>query len=75
MLQRGDIIQITNVNHQWFPCLLMVDEVEDWGVKAYLIEPDLELKSYKVAPVRIGNGNYIKVGVAYTKLGMFGEVE
>ncbi len=75
MLKCGDIIQVTSVNHSWFPCLLMVDEVEDWGVKAYLIEPDLEHHSYKVAPTRIGNGNFVKVGKAYRKLDVLGAVE
>jgi hypothetical protein len=31
---KGDIVQITDPAHAWFPCLLIVDEVKIWGVQA-----------------------------------------
>lgn len=35
----GDIVQITNPLHPWYPCLLVVDEVKSWGVQAYVSIP------------------------------------
>lgn len=35
----GDIIQITDVLHPWFTALLIVDEVSNWGVVAYVVVP------------------------------------
>lgn len=35
----GDIIQITDEKHSWYPCLLIVDEVKSWGVQAYISVP------------------------------------
>lgn len=35
----GNIVQITNESHPWFPALLIVDEVKSWGVQAYAIIP------------------------------------
>lgn len=37
--ENGDIVQITDESHPWFPCLLIVDEVKNWGVQAYAIVP------------------------------------
>lgn len=35
----GNIIQITDASHPWYPSLLIVDEVHPWGVQAYAILP------------------------------------
>lgn len=35
----GDIVQITDEKHPWYPALLIVDEVRNWGVIAYIIIP------------------------------------
>jgi hypothetical protein len=39
VIQQGDIVQITDKEHPWFPCLLIVGEVKSWGVQAYAIIP------------------------------------
>ena len=55
----GDIIQITDSNDKWFPCLLIVSEVKSWGVQAYITVP------YKgSAYYRIEFGKFELVGVA-----------
>lgn len=35
----GDIVQIVDEDHAWFPCLLIVSEVKSWGVQAYALIP------------------------------------
>lgn len=35
----GDVIQITDTPHPWFPCLLIVEEVKPWGVLAFVLMP------------------------------------
>lgn len=35
----GDLIQITNPEHTWYPAVLVVDEATSWGVRAYAIVP------------------------------------
>jgi hypothetical protein len=35
----GDIIQITDENHAWHGCLLVISEVKPWGVQAYIAIP------------------------------------
>ena len=32
---QGDIVQIVDETHPWFPALLVVDEVKSWGVQAF----------------------------------------
>ncbi len=39
MYQIGDVIQIIDKEHPWFPCLLIVDEVKSFGVRAYALVP------------------------------------
>ena len=39
MIKSGNIVQITDVTHPWFPCLLIVGEVKSWGVNACALVP------------------------------------
>lgn len=61
-LQKGDIVQITDTNNKWYPCLLVVDEVKAWGIQAYVSIP-IE-KGVGDAYYRIENGKFNKVGRA-----------
>ena len=38
--QVGDIIQITDESHPWYPCLLIVTEPKTWGVQACCLWPE-----------------------------------
>jgi len=58
-LKKGDIIQITNDDDKWFPCLLIVDEVKNWGVQGYISIP-LQGAAY----YRIKHEGFKKVGTA-----------
>ena len=35
----GDIVQIVDKSDAWYPCLLIVSEVKDWGVLACTLIP------------------------------------
>jgi len=45
----GDIVQITNEEHHWYPCLVIVSEPKSWGIQGYVPIPIKE----KVAPAYI----------------------
>lgn len=38
-IERGDIVQITDETHAWYPALLIVGERKSWGVQAVAIIP------------------------------------
>lgn len=65
-MNRGDIIQITDATHPWYPCLLIVDEVKAWGVQAYVTIPESNdgSKAPSLAHNRIKDGQFEKVGTA-----------
>ena len=62
----GDVIQITDEKHAWFPALLIVSEVKTWGVVAYCIVPtsndgnEQPTQAYN----RLEFGTFEKVGAA-----------
>ena len=56
----GDVIQITDPEHSWYPCLLIVDEVKSWGVQAYAFIPKT-------------NDGSEKAGLAFNRL-KFGQI-
>ena len=64
----GDIIQITDETHAWFPCLLIISDVKQWGVIAYITIPksndgsELPARAFNRLPYgkfeRVGNAAY-----------------
>ena len=62
----GDIVQIVNENHAWYPCLLIIDEVKSWGVQAYALIPKSNDGSEPVSLAynRIKTEDFVVVGVA-----------
>jgi len=38
-IKPGDVVQITNPEHPWFPALLVVSEIKSFGVQGYAIAP------------------------------------
>jgi len=38
-LSRGDIVQIVDEEHHWFPALIIVDEVKGFGCQGYIDIP------------------------------------
>jgi hypothetical protein len=64
MYSIGDIVQITNEDHPWFPAILVVDEGKKWGVQAYVIVPESNDGSHPctLAFTRLKNEGIQKVG-------------
>jgi hypothetical protein len=56
--ERGDVIQIAPDKH-WGGCLLIVDEVRDWGVQAF-VEIPLRGRAF----LRVPHEDYEVVGKA-----------
>lgn len=51
----GDIVQITNRNHPWFPCVLLVSEVKAWGVRAAVLAPATNMPNEPGGPMQYWN--------------------
>jgi len=63
--EKGNIIQITNKDHSWFPCLLIVEEVKSWGVMAVCLIPTSNNENnINMAYNRISNDDFEIVGKA-----------
>ena len=39
-MEKGDIVQITNEDHHWFPCLIIVSEPKSWGIQGFTVIPN-----------------------------------
>lgn len=63
-LQAGDIVQITDPQHQWYPALIVVDEVKSWGIQGYTLivtnGPEPNGRAY----IRLKSAVYERVGMA-----------
>ena len=59
-METGDIVQVTNRNHRWFPSLVIVTEVHSWGIQGYSTVPTFEGQAF----IRLEAGSYEKVGRA-----------
>lgn len=68
-LQPGDVIQIVDVDHVWYPALLIVDEVRAWGVQAYCIVPHSNdgSRTPGLAYTRLGYEGIARVGAAHVR--------
>ena len=64
MVEKGDIIQITNQEHDWYPALLIVDEPKSFGCQAYAIHLEGRGRSNGVAYNRLNAEDYQRVGRA-----------
>ena len=60
----GDVIQIVDKSNHWFPCLLIVDEVKNWGVVASVLFPQDNVGNIAEAPTRLSYGLFDRIGVA-----------
>jgi hypothetical protein len=56
-VKENDIVQITNTEHEWFPCLVTVSEVKSFGVQGYVTIP-MQGDAY----IRLVKEDYVKVG-------------
>lgn len=63
-VQAGDVVQITDPSHQWYPALVTVTDVKSWGIQGYVVTPTKGLKENGPAYIRIQLGRYEYVGKA-----------
>ena len=67
MTDRHDIVQITDENHHWYPCLIIIDEIKSWGIQGYLCAPKDNLGNEDSVGsyfIRLKNGQFEPVGKA-----------
>lgn len=59
-----DIVQITNPEHKWYPCLIVVSEVKSFGIQGYITIPTNDDKPNGQAYIRLNTNEFEKVGEA-----------
>ena len=65
IVEDGDVVQITNEKHHWFPALLVVASIKSWGVQAYTVCVNNDNNEPNgLAYIRLNHDEYEKVGVA-----------
>lgn len=62
VIKRGDVIQIINQDHEWYPCFLMVNEVNARTVLAFLLFPSDD--GVKQAYMPLAFEEFEKIGTA-----------
>lgn len=63
-MEVGDIVQITDPDHHWYPCLVIVSEVKSWGIQGYLSIPQDNTGNVGNAYIRLINEVIEPVGKA-----------
>lgn len=63
-MEVGDIVQITDPNHHWYPCLIIVSEVKSWGIQGYISIPNDNQGNVGNAYIRLPNESFEMVGKA-----------
>ncbi len=66
-VNKGDVVQIVNPEHHWYPCLIIVSEVKSWGIQGYLSIPKDnkgQEGSIGQAYIRLSTGNFEVIGKA-----------
>ena len=65
-IQRGDVLQIVDDKHHWYPALVIVDEVKSFGCQAYMIHVTSNRtdKPNPLAYIRLKDIEYEKIGEA-----------
>ena len=68
-MEKGTIVQIVNANNRWFPSLIIVDEIKNWGIQGYIIIPTNDEETNHPAYVRIETNEFEIVGKAFFIIG------
>ena len=65
-LESGDIVQITDETHHWFPALIIVSEPKSWGIKGYALIPHSNKPGSQAntAYIRLEHGQFELCGSA-----------
>ena len=60
----GDVIQVKETVPAWGGCLMIVDEIKDWGVQAVMRLPG---RNPRLTALRLNHSEYYSVGEAKIK--------
>lgn len=60
----GDVVQITNVEHPWFPCLIVVSELKSFGIQGFAFMPANDGSGTGEAYIRLQASDYEPLGAA-----------
>lgn len=63
-IKRGDVVQITDEKHHWYPALLIVEEVKPFGCLAYAHCPADGNNFSGAAFIRLNHDVYARIGDA-----------
>ena len=63
-LKSGDIVQITNQDHHWFGCLIVVSEPKSFGCQGYISIPKDNVGNVADAYIRLNHADLEVVGHA-----------
>lgn len=58
------VVQITDESHQWFPALLIVEELKGWGVMGYLYVVTNTQEPNGQAYIRVKTESFERIGTA-----------
>ncbi len=68
-IEEADIVQITNPEHHWYPCLIVVNEVKSFGCQGYAVIPSNgQERANGQAFIRLDSNDFEKVGRAIVVL-------
>lgn len=63
-VETGDIVQITNDDHHWFGCLIVVSEPKSFGCQGYISIPKDNRGNVADAYIRLNHSDFERVGHA-----------
>ncbi len=61
-VEAGEIVQITNEEHRWYPCLVVVSEPKSFGCQGYVTIPKNDDQPNDNAYIRLEHSDYETVG-------------
>ena len=63
-LEAGDVVQITNQDHHWFGCLIVVSEPKTFVCQGYISIPHNNVGDVRDAYIRLNTDDFEYVGHA-----------
>jgi hypothetical protein len=63
-IEMGDVVQITNQDHHWFGCLIVVSEPKTFGCQGYISIPHDNVGDVRDAHIRLNTEDFEYVGHA-----------
>lgn len=60
----GDLVQITDENHRWYPTVIVVDEIKTFGIQGFAFMPTNDGSGTGQAYIRLRTGEFESLGVS-----------